>query len=147
LPTVTVPPSQPIATPTRPFGVETVSTIGDKPDMVPGQIILKLQAASAVQALTAEPEEDGIVSTGLAFIDRLNQFYGVYAFEPLVSPLAQAAGESVETLGTQRPELAGFYLVSFDSQFDPNEVASVFSGTYPSSRRPRRGMCRPGRVC
>jgi serine protease len=126
LPTATALPSQPVTTPAVPFGVESVRTIGDKPDMVPGQVILKLQGSSAVQALAAEPEEDGVIGTGLAFIDRLNQFYGVYAFEPLMSPLAKAAGESVETLGTQRPELVGFYLVSFDPQYDPNEVASAY---------------------
>jgi len=94
--------------------------------MVPGQIIVKLQGGSAVQALAAEPEEDGIISTGLSFIDRLNDFFQVYAFDPLIRPLARAAGKSVETLRIEQPDLVGFYVVSFDPQYDPDEVATAF---------------------
>jgi serine protease len=137
-------PSQPAATPTLPtqlivtpatstplpeelpFYVEPVRTIGEKLEMVPGQIIVKLRGESAVQALAAEPEEDGIVSTGLPFIDRLNQFFDVYAFEPLVRPLARAVGKSVEILGIEQPDLVGYYLVSFDTQYDPEEVATAY---------------------
>jgi len=127
-------PTQLIVTPTTPtplpgqfpFYVEPVRTIGGRLEMVPGQIIVKLQGASAVQALAAEPEEDGTVRTGLSFIDRLNQFFSVYAFEPLVKPLARSVGKSVETLGIQRPELVSYYLVSFDPQHNPDEVASAF---------------------
>ena len=129
--TATAIPAQPPATPTPvpglpQLGVESVNTIGDKLEMVPGQVIVKLQGAASVQALTAEPEADGIVETGLAFIDRLNESFRVYAFEPLIEPLARATGESVETLSVERPKLLGFYLVSFDPQYDPDEVASAY---------------------
>lgn len=109
-----------------PFYVEPIRTIGGKLDMVPGQVIVKLQGTSAVRALAAEPEEDGTITTGLSFIDRLNQLFDVYAFEPLIRPLARAVGRSVETLGVQKPELLGLYVVSFDAQYDPNEVATAF---------------------
>ncbi|GAB4543480.1 MAG: hypothetical protein Kow0063_36700 [Anaerolineae bacterium] len=130
-PAITVPATPPPATPTPPtglpeFAVEPARTIGDKLDMVPGQVIVKLQERSAFQALTARPAADGIIATGMDFIDRLNQFFQVRAFEPLIEPLARAAGESIETLGIQRPSLAGFYVLSFDPQYDPSEVASAY---------------------
>lgn len=130
-PTTPTPPSQPVITPSPAAGLPLFSvvparTIGDKLDLVPGQVIVKLQERPALQALTAEPEADGVIATGLEFIDRLNELFQVYAFEPLLEPLARAAGESVETLGIQRANLLGFYVVSFDPQYDPNEVASAF---------------------
>lgn len=143
-PAVGTPPAQPSvapispvgppATPTAPSGppefpVEPARMIGDKPDEVPGQIIVKLQEQSAVEALGAEQEADGIVATGLVLIDQLNQTYGVTTFEPLVKPVAEAAGEELDTLAIRQPGLLSLYVVSFDPQYDPNEVASAYEAS------------------
>lgn len=128
----TPPPPQLPATPTSPpelpqFSSEPARVIGDKLDVVSGEIIVKLREQPAFEALDARPGADGIIDTGLAFIDRLNEQFRVRAFEPLVEPVARAAGERLESFAARRPSLLGLYVVSFDSQNDPNEVASAYA--------------------
>ncbi len=124
------PPVVPPGTPAlAQFSSVPARTIGDQPDIVPGQVILKLQLEPAVQALDAERRADGIMSTGLPDIDGLNQQFGVQSFEPLVQPVAQAAGEGVRTFAERQPALLGLYVVSFDPQYDPNDVATAYAAT------------------
>ena len=128
---VATPSTLPAVTPIPPtdqpqFQAGSVRTIGDKPDMMPGEIMVKLQEQFAVQALGAQQQADGIVATGLPLIDDLNQTYGVTSFEPLVKPVAEAAGEELDALAVSQPSLLSVYVVSFDPQYDPNVVASAY---------------------
>lgn len=118
-------------TPTPPPGLPQFSSaparvIGDQPDIVPGQVILKLSAQPALQALNAAPQADGIIVTGLSEVDRLNQQFGVRAFDPFIRPLAQASGESIQQFAAREPALLGIYVLSFDTQHDPNTVAAAY---------------------
>jgi serine protease len=120
----------PTATPSPPlpqFSSAPANTIGDKPDFVPGQLIIKLQTQPAQQALNAGPQPSGIISTGIPGIDQLNQEYGVTAFEPLVQPVAQASGESVRTFEASQPALLGLYVVKFNPDYDSGDVANAYS--------------------
>jgi serine protease len=120
-----------LATPTPSPGLPQFSSaparvIDGQPDIVPGQVIVKLNAQPALRALEATPEPGGIIVTGLAGIDRLNQQFGVKAFNPLIRPLAEASGESVQAFAAREPSLLGLYVVSFDPQHDPNAVAAAY---------------------
>jgi serine protease len=120
-----------LATPTPPPGLPQFSSaparvIDGQPDIVPGQVIVKLSAQPALQALDATPEAGGIVVTGLPGIDRLNQQFDVTAFDPLIQPLAQASGEGVQAFAAREPSLLGLYVVSFSPQYDPGEVAAAY---------------------
>jgi serine protease len=120
-----------LATPTPPPGLPQFSSaparvIDGLPDMVPGQAIVKLSAQPALRALNATPEAGGIVVTGLSGIDRLNQQFDVTAFDPLIQPLAQASGEGVQAFAAREPSLLGLYVLSFDPQYDPGEVAAAY---------------------
>ncbi len=108
------------------FPAESARVIPDQPTMVPGQIILKLNTQPALQALNARPEADGIIAVGVPGIDSLNRQFGVTALDPLVKPLAQASGETVQSFVARQPELLGLYVASFDPQHDPNAVASAY---------------------
>lgn len=132
LPVLTSPPTQLPVTPTPETGLpqfltEPVRIIRDQPDLVPGEVIVKLRDEPALRVLNAVPGPDGVIDTGLSVIDRLNQEFRVRAFEPLIEPLAQAMGERVESFRIRRPDLGGLYLISFDPQNDPENVASAFA--------------------
>ncbi|MGQ9502651.1 MAG: S8 family serine peptidase [Anaerolineae bacterium] len=102
--------------------------IGDSPDVVPGQIILKLQPQPALRALAAEPGADGIIATGVTNIDRLNREFGVKDFEPLLRPLAEASGESIRSMAERHPVIMGLYLVSYEADVTPETVAAAYAG-------------------
>jgi serine protease len=101
--------------------------IGDEPNMVRGQVIVKLDEQPAIQALDATAEADGLIATGLEGIDQLNQEFKVTAFEPLIEPLAQAEGEGVQAFAARQPRLVGLYVASFDPELDPEAVASAYA--------------------
>lgn len=111
------------------FGSEPARVIGDQPDVVPGQLVLKLDRQPAELALKATPRADGIIMTGLDAIDQLNARFGVTSFEPLLKPLAQAAQESISSMAVRRPAVAGLYVVKFDPAQDPTEVAAAYEQT------------------
>ncbi|UCC87108.1 MAG: S8 family serine peptidase [Anaerolineales bacterium] len=129
--TPVIAPSIPTATstpiPPPEFLSEAARIIGDEPNMVLGQVIVKLNEQPGVQALDARAETDGIIATGLEGVDQLNQQFKVDAFEPLIGPLAQAAGEGVQAFAARQPKLAGLYVAKFDPQLDPNAVASAYA--------------------
>jgi hypothetical protein len=100
--------------------------IGDQPDMVPGEVIVKLETQPAFQALNASVRPDGIVATGLDNIDRLNQQFGVTEFDPLIKPVAQASGETLLSMAARQPALLGLYVAGFDSATDPVAVAAAY---------------------
>ena len=108
------------------FGSEAARVIGDQPDIVPGQLLVKLSREPAELALKATPRADGIIVTGLDAIDQLNARFGVTSFEPLLKPIAQAAQESVSSLAARRPAVAGLYVVRFDPAQDPADVAVAY---------------------
>lgn len=121
----------PVVTPSPPPGAlqfpsEPARVTSGQPSVVPGQIILKLNPEPALQALRAAPEADGTIATGLPDIDSLNRQFGVKTLDPLIKPLAQASGETVQSFVAQQPELLGLYVASFDPQHDPNTVASAY---------------------
>ena len=129
---IVLPSPSPSATITT-IGEEEVITgealiIGDRPDVVPGQVILKLQPRPALQALAAEPEDDGIIATGVQNIDRLNREFGVKDFEPLIKPLADASGESLRSMAERQPAIMGLYLVSYEADVTPETVAAAYAG-------------------
>jgi serine protease len=99
-----------------------------QPLMVPGQIILKLQAQPAVRALTAAPQADGIIATGLSDVDALNRRFGVKTLDPLIKPLARASGQSIQAFAASQPDLVGLYVAKFDPKNDPNLVAAAYTG-------------------
>jgi serine protease len=103
-------------------------TSAGQPLMVPGQIILKLQSEPAVRALTAAPQADGIIATGLSDVDALNRRFSVKTLDPLIKPIARATGQSVQTMAASQPELAGLYVAKFDPKNDPNLVAAAYTG-------------------
>ncbi|MDW8072283.1 MAG: S8 family serine peptidase, partial [Anaerolineae bacterium] len=125
-------PSPSPSVPTGTVGQEEVITssallIGDRPDVVPGQVVLKLQLQPALRALTAEPGADGIIATGVQNIDRLNRQFSVKNFEPLLKPLAEASGASVRSLAERQPALLGLYLVSYEADVTPETVAAAYA--------------------
>jgi serine protease len=131
-PAATLPPSPLPVTPTPETGLpqfltEPARIIRDQPNVVRGEVIVKLRDQPADRVLNAVPGPDGVIDTGLSVIDRLNQEFRVRAFEPLIEPLAQAVGERVESFRIRRPELGGLYVISFDPQNDPEDVASAFA--------------------
>lgn len=105
---------------------EPAMVIGDQPDMVPGEVIVKLEDQPAFQALNASVRPDGIVATGLDNIDRLNQQFGVTEFDPLIKPVAQASGETLLSMAARQPALLGLYVAGFDSATDPVAVAAAY---------------------
>ena len=124
-------PTQLAITATLPAGLPAYTSgparlIGTQPDIVPGQIILKLSNEPAIQALDAAPGPDGIIDTGLDLIDRLNQQFRVNTFEPLIEPVAEAMGETARALAARQPNLVGLYLARFDPQNDPQAVAAAY---------------------
>jgi serine protease len=100
--------------------------IGDKPDVVPGQVIVKLQSQPALRALGAEPGKSGIIATGVDNIDRLNDRFGVKGFEPLIKPVADASGESITSMAAGRPAIMGLYVVSYEATAEPASVAAAY---------------------
>ena len=124
---VETPPTPSPSLPTAPqFLSQSAHVLTGQPEMVPGQIILKLNTQPALRALEARPEADGIIATGIAGLDRLNRQFGVKALDPLVKPLAQASGETVQSLVARQPELLGLFVLNFDPQHDPNAVALAY---------------------
>jgi serine protease len=131
-----VPPPSPTSTQ---FPSEPAFTIGDKPDTVPGEMLVKLAAQPALRALGAETAADGVAVTGLPGIDALNREFGVMSFEPLVQPVVEAEratadnatmeSRTVDNLVAESPGLLGIYVVSYDPQFDPNTVATAYSAS------------------
>ena len=105
---------------------EPAMVIGDQPDIVPGEVIVKLETQPAFQALNASVRPDGIVATGLDNIDRLNQQFGVAAFDPLLRPVAQASGETLLSMAARQPALLGLYVARFDPETDPDTVAAAY---------------------
>jgi serine protease len=103
-------------------------TSAGQPLMVPGQIILKLQSEPAVKALSAAPQADGVIATGLSDVDALNRRFDVTTLDPLIKPIARATGQSIQTLAASQPELAGLYVAEFDPKNDPNLVAAAYTG-------------------
>ena len=123
----------PAATPTPGTAIESARllseparVIGDQPDIVPGEVIVKLQSQPAFQALNALVRPDGIVATGLQNIDRLNQRFGVTEFDPLIKPVAQASGETLLAMAAREPALLGLYVAKFDPGTDPAAVAAAY---------------------
>ena len=110
------------------FLAEPARVSDGQPLMVPGQIILKLQSGPAVRALTAVPQADGIIATGLSDVDGLNRRFGVKVLDALIKPLARASGESIQTFAARQPDLAGLYVAEFDPKNDPNLVAAAYTG-------------------
>jgi len=106
---------------------ESALVIGDRPDIVPGQVIVKLQPQPALRALAAEPGADGIIATGVDNIDRLNREFLVKDFEPLLGPLAEASGESVRSLAERQPAILGLYVVSYEAEVAPETVAAAYA--------------------
>jgi serine protease len=106
--------------------VEPALTIGDQPDVVPGQIVVKLEPQPAMRALVAEPGADGIIATGVDNIDRLNQEFGVTGFDPLLEPIADASGVTVRSMAGRRPAIMGIYVVSYTDPTDPATVAAAY---------------------
>jgi serine protease len=105
---------------------EQALTIGDRPDVVPGQVVVKLDPQPAMRALIAEPGADGIIATGVDNIDRLNQEFGVTGFDPLLEPIADASGVSVRSMAGRRPAIMGIYVVSYTDPADPALVAVAY---------------------
>lgn len=129
---VILPPPSPSPT-TEVIGQEEIITggalvIGDSPDVVPGQVVLKLQPQPALRALAAEPDADGIIATGVRNIDRLNREFRVKDFEPLLKPLAEASGESTRSMAERQPAVMGLYLVSYEADVTPETVAAAYAG-------------------
>jgi serine protease len=121
------PPVSPVASPPpAEIGWEPARTIGDQPLAVPGEIIVKLEPQPAMRALEAAPQADGVVATGLPNLDRLNQEFEVTAFEPLVQPVAEAAGEEIRSFAQREPALLGLYVVTFDPRHEPGAVAAAY---------------------
>jgi serine protease len=126
-PPATLIPTSPPSPALPQFSSAPANTIGDKPTIVPGQLIVKLQTQPAQQALNAGPQANGIISTGIAGIDQLNQQYGVTGFAPLVQPVAQASGETARAFGERQPALLGLYVVTFNPDYDAADVASAYA--------------------
>ncbi len=127
------PTREPAGTPTPAPAVEPAQllsepamVIGDQPDIVPGEAIVRLESQPAFQALNASVRPDGIVATGLDNIDRLNQQFGVTGFDPLIKPVAQASGETLLSLAARQPALLGLYVARFDPETDPVAVAAAY---------------------
>jgi serine protease len=106
---------------------ESALVIGDRPDVVPGQIIIKLQPQPALRALAAEPGADGIIATGVTNIDRINREFGVKEFEPLLKPLAEASGEDIRSMAERQPAMMGLYLVSYEAEMPAETVAAAYA--------------------
>ena len=106
--------------------VEPALTIGDQPDVVPGQVVVKLEPQPAMRALVAEPGADGIIATGVDNLDRLNQEFGVTGFDPLLEPIADASGVTVRSMAGRRPAIMGIYVVSYTNPVDPATVAAAY---------------------
>ncbi|PWH15691.1 MAG: hypothetical protein DDG58_10680 [Ardenticatenia bacterium] len=128
---IILPSPSPLATTTT-VGEEEVVTsealvIGERPDVVPGQVILKLQPQPALRALAAEPGADGIIATGVQNIDRLNRQFGVKDFEPLLRPLADASRESLRSMAERQLAVMGLYLVSYEADVTPETVAAAYA--------------------
>ncbi len=99
-----------------------------RPLMVPGQIILKLSSQPAIRALTAVPQADGVIATGLTDVDALNRRFAVKTLDPLIKPLARASGQSIQAFAANQPDLVGLYVAKFDPKYDPNSVVAAYTG-------------------
>jgi len=108
------------------FLAERARVIGSQPDVVPGEVIIKLAPQMASEALKATPRADGVIAIGLDAVDQLNERFGVKSFDPLLKPVARAAKESIESMARQRTALMGLYIARFDPKTDPQEVAGAY---------------------
>jgi len=104
-----------------------IRTIGDLPDVVAGEVVIKLETAPAFEALSAEPALGGVMATGVDSIDQLNRQFGVTNFDPLIKPVAQAVGESVDSMAVREPALLGLYVASLGPQVNVDEAVSAYA--------------------
>ena len=119
--------SPPAATMLSEITTVPLRTIGDQPDVVPDEVVIKLDTAPAFQALSAATGQDGVVATGVDSIDQLNRQFGVTSFEPLIKPMAQAAGESVDAMAVRKPALLGMYVATLSPQSDVNQAVAAYA--------------------
>ena len=108
------------------FPVERARVIGDRPDTVAGQVVVKLDRDVAVRAMDAAPQSDGVIATGEDGIDQLNREFQVTDFEPLIVPVAGAVGMSVDSMAASRPTVMSLYIAGYEAKVDPEVVAAAY---------------------
>jgi serine protease len=109
------------------IAVVPLETIGDKPDIVPGEVVIRLETAPAFEALEARRGRDGVMATGIDGIDQLNRQFGVTSFDPVIKPVAQAVGESVDSMAVREPAMLGLYVATLGPQVDVNQAISAYA--------------------
>lgn len=92
---------------------------------VPGEVLVKF-SPDAAQKLPAEKKE-GVqaLSVGAEGLDAVFAEVGITGLEPILSPVAKAGGQTIESLTVQTGDAQQVFIASFDPQQDPNVVVNA----------------------
>jgi len=102
----------------------------DTPDVppVPGESLAKLTLEAAVQSVNAEVNSQGVIATGIGSLDQTLQQLGATELEPLIEPVAEGSGESLESLAQRvPPAVSQLYVVKFDQSIPPEQAAATLA--------------------
>jgi subtilisin family serine protease len=100
------------------------------PDMPPepGKSLVKLTAPAAIEARESEINSQGFVATGIGSLDQTLQQLGATSIQPVIEPVADGSGESLDSL-TQRmpPAVNQLYVVTFDASIPPEQASTALA--------------------
>ncbi|MBN1994378.1 MAG: S8 family serine peptidase [Anaerolineae bacterium] len=99
-----------------------------EPDLPPksGQIMVKLVPQAALQARDAQVGSDGIVAAGVPPLDETLKQIGATGLEPVIQPVADGTGDSLENLSLRvSQDVNQLYVVNYDPQIPPQDAAAI----------------------
>jgi serine protease len=94
----------------------------------PGKALVKLAVDAAIEARDAELASQGYVATGIDTLDQTLQQLGATSIQPLIEPVAEGSGESLDSM-TQRmpPAINQLYVVEFNPSISPEQAAAALT--------------------
>jgi subtilisin family serine protease len=125
---VTPAPGEEVTPPEEPSREQFSAPVAPDVPPEPGKIMVKLNPQAAIQARSAQPDSDGFVAAGVASLDETLRQIGATTLEPIIQPVADGTGDSLENLSTRVSDNVNqLYTVNHDPAIPPEEAASTVS--------------------
>lgn len=94
---------------------------------IPGEILVKFTEEAADKLPLKKEESARAVSVGADALDAIFAELGIKGLEPILSPIAKATGETIESLRAGTGDAGQFFIATFDPAQDPLAVVEAIA--------------------